>query len=298
MKPENLLLDENFNLKIADFGFAGPMEGRDGSGLLHTRLGTKNYMAPEIHDGKAYQGSSVDLFALGIILFIMVAQAPPFNTAEVNKDPFYRAISQGKSAAFWRAHTKNKPNGANFFSEEFKNLIISMLQFDPMHRPSISELMYHPWMQSPIPTPEEIKKEFEERNLSVIEQREKEREERRAQREGVLDEMGDASMRANDPPQKQIDVYSAAKRSPHHFFTKLSPDIIEKKLVEYLRADNIDPAVNSDKYEVDFVMGKAVETKNADEHLMQSEADLEEELDQAMQSLDLVQMKMRITKTT
>lgn len=73
LKPENLLLDENFVLKLADFGFAGPMEGRDGSGFLHTRLGTKNYMAPEIHEGKPYNGSSVDLFALGIILFIMVA---------------------------------------------------------------------------------------------------------------------------------------------------------------------------------------------------------------------------------
>ena len=45
-------------------------------------------------------------------------------------------------------------------------------------------------------------------------------------------------------------------------------------------------------------MGKTVAAKNADENLMQSEEDLEEELDQAMQSLDLVQMKMRITKTT
>merc|ERR1711981_1408531 len=43
-------------------------------------------------------------------------------------------------------------------------------------------------------------------------------------------------------------------------------------------------------------MGKAVEAKNTDEDLMQSEADLEDELDQAMQSLNLVQMKMRITK--
>jgi serine/threonine protein kinase len=56
LKPENLLLDENFDLKIADFGFAGPMAGRDGSGLLNTRLGTHNYMAPEIHAGKPYNG--------------------------------------------------------------------------------------------------------------------------------------------------------------------------------------------------------------------------------------------------
>lgn len=49
MKPENLLYDENFNLKIADFGFATAIEGSDGSGLLHTILGTESYMAPEIH---------------------------------------------------------------------------------------------------------------------------------------------------------------------------------------------------------------------------------------------------------
>ena len=48
MKPENILYDEDFNLKIADFGFAAPVVGRDGSGYLHTKLGTDGYMAPEI----------------------------------------------------------------------------------------------------------------------------------------------------------------------------------------------------------------------------------------------------------
>ena len=54
LKPENLLLDKNFTLKIADFGFAAPIEGRDGNGNLTTKLGTMNYMAPEIHLNQPY----------------------------------------------------------------------------------------------------------------------------------------------------------------------------------------------------------------------------------------------------
>lgn len=56
MKPENVLFDKQFNLKIADFGFAAPIEGRDGSGQLRTKLGTESYMAPEIHVRKPYTG--------------------------------------------------------------------------------------------------------------------------------------------------------------------------------------------------------------------------------------------------
>jgi serine/threonine protein kinase len=49
LKPENVLVDDNFNLKIADFGFAAPIEGRTGSGMLSTRRGTEGYMAPELY---------------------------------------------------------------------------------------------------------------------------------------------------------------------------------------------------------------------------------------------------------
>lgn len=48
MKPENVLYDDDFNLKIADFGFATAIAGKHGDGLLSTYLGTDNYMSPEI----------------------------------------------------------------------------------------------------------------------------------------------------------------------------------------------------------------------------------------------------------
>ena len=71
MKPENLLFDEDFNLKITDFGFSVYLSGRDGTGMLKTHLGTEQYMAPEIHEERAYKGDAVDIFACGLILFIL-----------------------------------------------------------------------------------------------------------------------------------------------------------------------------------------------------------------------------------
>ena len=71
LKLENLLLDINYNLKVADFGFCAPAEGRDGSGRLKTDLGTDIYKAPEV--GKsAYDGVKVDIYNCGVILFMMV----------------------------------------------------------------------------------------------------------------------------------------------------------------------------------------------------------------------------------
>lgn len=138
-----MLYDSNFNLKIADFGFAAPVQGRDGSGSLYTKLGTESYMAPEIHAKKPYNGASVDLFACGIITFILITQHPPFSRAEPS-DPFYRLICGNRADLFWKAHSKNKPEG--FFSEEFMHLITCMLQYDPTHRLSMADVKAHPWL--------------------------------------------------------------------------------------------------------------------------------------------------------
>ena len=82
LKPENIFFNENFELKLADFGFCAPSQGRDGSGQLSSFKGTRPYMAPEILERKSYCGTSTDLFSAGIILFIFIFGRPPFMRAE------------------------------------------------------------------------------------------------------------------------------------------------------------------------------------------------------------------------
>lgn len=81
LKPENILLDKMYDIKIVDFGFACPLSGRDESGFSRSVIGTPGYMAPEIIARQPYQGQVVDLFALGVILFILYSGHPPFGAA-------------------------------------------------------------------------------------------------------------------------------------------------------------------------------------------------------------------------
>jgi serine/threonine protein kinase len=75
----------------------------------------------------------------------------------------YSYLALNKSDTFWKYHCQNKPNKDKFFSQEFKNLITCMLQLEPNHRPSMSEVQSHPWMQGPVPTSEEVVEEFQNR---------------------------------------------------------------------------------------------------------------------------------------
>ena len=160
LKLENILLDSNFNIKIADFGFATTLRGPTPSGKLRSYKGTKGYMPPEQHTIKTYGGKDADLFASAVTLFMMVTQCQPFGQAKVT-DKFYRLIAANKIHEFWPIFDKVVP-----LSAELKDLLSGMLQFDPSARYTLEEIFAHPWMQGPVPTPQEFKKEFALRKKS------------------------------------------------------------------------------------------------------------------------------------
>lgn len=166
IKPENILIDKNYNLKIADFGFSAPVYGRDNSGFLQTQLGTRPYMAPEIHLGQPYTGIAVDLFASAIVLFILVSGHPPFSAA-VAKDPYYKALAKEHYEMFWDAHSKTNPGGDNYFSSEFKDLMNQMLTLDPDNRLDMDGVMNHPWVNQQCPSHSDVVDEFATRHKEI-----------------------------------------------------------------------------------------------------------------------------------
>jgi len=122
-------------------------------------------MAPELIQKQVYQGQQVDLFALGIILFILYTGHPPFNSANPEKDPHYKLLADGKADLFWKQHSRNKPEG--FFTEDFKDLISNMLQLDPVARLSLVDCVGHKWMQGPMATQKNVQAEFAQRAKTI-----------------------------------------------------------------------------------------------------------------------------------
>ena len=97
------------------------------------------YMAPEIKEGKTYKGTQVDLFSLGVILFIIVQGIFPFKEAR-KEEYFYGLLLNGRFDTYW-----NKVNG-NSLSAPFKDLILKLFSYDGNNRPTMEDIRAHEWM--------------------------------------------------------------------------------------------------------------------------------------------------------
>ena len=150
IKPENICIDDQFNIKLADFGHAKRVGRKE---LITDIQGTAEYLSPEMHKKETYNPYQSDLFALGITLFVMVAGVLPFESA-TQEDELYKLIIEGNLEEFWTIHEEMRvenfgfscPQG--FYSKEFRELINRMLAYDPSDRfESVSEIKKAKWCQ-------------------------------------------------------------------------------------------------------------------------------------------------------
>lgn len=159
IKPENIMLDASFDLKISDFGFASDET------TSTFRKGTPSYMAPEMYIVDEFMTQPLDIFAMGIVLFIMIKAAPPFNMAKPN-DPHYKLFCSNNKI-FWKAHFKKFKDCPP--SSGVTELITKMMDYNAERRITLEGIKASEWYNGPLPTREEISQEFVTRKLQLDE---------------------------------------------------------------------------------------------------------------------------------
>ena len=129
IKPENLLLDDNYRVKLSDFGWANYQEENQ---LRKTFCGTPEYLSPEMIR-KTGHNFSVDIWTLGVLLFELLAGYAPFTGA--NQSELFMNIK------------KLKINWPVDFPPLAKNLVSKILKLNPKERLSIEEISSHAWFE-------------------------------------------------------------------------------------------------------------------------------------------------------
>ncbi|XP_005348073.1 serine/threonine-protein kinase DCLK3 [Microtus ochrogaster] len=137
LKPENLLVqrneDKTTTLKLADFGLAKHVVRP-----IFTVCGTPTYVAPEILSEKGY-GLEVDMWAAGVILYILLCGFPPFRSPERDQDELFNIIQLGQFeflAPYWDS-----------ISDAAKDLVRHLLVVDPKKRYTAHQVLQHPWIE-------------------------------------------------------------------------------------------------------------------------------------------------------
>jgi len=129
LKAENLLLDSEMNIKIADFGFSNEFVIGN---KLDTFCGSPPYAAPELFQGKKYDGPEVDVWSLGVILYTLVSGSLPFDGSTLRE--LRERVLRGKYRIPF------------YMSTDCENLLKKFLVLNPARRASLEVIMKDKWM--------------------------------------------------------------------------------------------------------------------------------------------------------
>jgi len=141
IKPQNLLMDHNFQLKLTDFGlsFLG-RENIDSKKLVMNThyVGTRGYQAPELLKREPYT-KACDIFSAGVVLFILLTGYPPFEQA-IKRDKWFNPLTSNNTNKFWEQH---KGCGVD---DHCKYLLGRMMAYRATDRPTLEQVLNHPWV--------------------------------------------------------------------------------------------------------------------------------------------------------
>jgi len=131
IKPDNILLDEQGDVKLADFGLSTKFTAGE---KLNRACGSPSYIAPEIldHNNREYDGAKADVWSIGVVLYILLSGQKPFHGATVHD-----TLLLVKSSKY------EMPAAA---SVQAQNLLARLMHPDPAQRCSPQEALQHPWM--------------------------------------------------------------------------------------------------------------------------------------------------------
>ncbi len=152
IKLENLLLGEDFTLKITDFDLSGFV-----SDTNYFSKGTKNYRAPEMLNTDYKDGRAVDIYSAGVILFALkTGGISPYIEGELYHGiDLYQLLTQNNKE-FWKKHAEIQKVSPLEFSSEFKMLVNGMLKQDPEQRLTLREIKNSRWYNGPVFSKQEL----------------------------------------------------------------------------------------------------------------------------------------------
>ncbi len=159
LKPENLLLDKKFQLKIIDFEQS---QTRVEKHL--TAKGSHSYRAPELKNQTCVDKFAADIYSAGVILFVFKARQFPFiesdkegETEFINYDAFVRDDEE-----FWRSKAEKIGETSDFFSPDFRKLLRGVLEADPKKRFTLEDVKNSDWYNKPVFPSECLARKMEE----------------------------------------------------------------------------------------------------------------------------------------
>lgn len=137
LKCENALITVNYNLKVADFGFARYVVDSRGERLTSdTYCGSLSYAAPEILRGIPYHAKIADIWSMGVILYIMLNKAMPFDDSNIKR------LYEQQTNKRWKFRAKV----IDVLSDQVKKLTTCLLEPDVSKRWRVEQILNSDWI--------------------------------------------------------------------------------------------------------------------------------------------------------